>query len=48
MRLQVMHVLVAPGEPFEIPEFGWIVSAEVEEGGKIRVVAATQIWDEEV
>jgi hypothetical protein len=39
-KYEFSQYLVAPGEALDLPEEAWIVSAEVEEGGKIRVVVA--------
>lgn len=39
------HYLVAPGETIDIPDGAWIISAEVEEGGKIRVIVGAYIPD---
>ncbi len=39
LRRKFYSFLLGPGET--VPGFGWVQSAELEEGGKIRVV----MWD---
>lgn len=50
MRIEFTQHIIKPGESIPVSDdySTWVVSAQVEEGGKIRVVMAAYIEAEEV